>query len=622
VDAASALTTTTLAPVASLSSGTLAFGTRARLTTATTLTTVVTNTGNANLVISEFAIRGANAANFTQTNNCTTVVPGASCTFSVTFTPGAVVGAKTAELAFTTNTAVREIAITLTGNVVANSAPTAGPTISDTTPTQGSALTASSASIVDPDGTSPTTAFSFVWQQNNGGTTGFANITPAATDATFTPGAAQVNKRLRVVATYVDNHGTTDTATSAQTEVVGTLITNGAGTLTGTAGEDNITGDAGVNTITGLGSNDIIIGGGGNDSINGGAGDDTISGGLGDDMVDGDAGNDTLSGDEGNDSIIGNGGNDTIRFTGTAGGFDSVTGGAGTDTIVALTDNTVIGLTSVGAVEVVTGRAGVHIAGSAGADTLDFGGATITGVVDINGGDGNDAITGGTGNDTIAVSGTTAGFDSVTGGAGTDTIVAVTPNTVIGLTSLATVEAISPNGQPGVRISGSGVADTLNFANTNLNGLVVDGAAGNDAITGSAAADTILGGLDNDTLAGGAGNDVLEGGAGTDALNGNAGLNTFRYTAATGLFGADTITGFDPNPAGGQDVINLSGYGITTGPTGNFATRVTLTNPAGTGNTLVTVKDATNATLGTITVNGTTPGTGAGQMSVTDFTVT
>ena len=86
--------------------------------------------------------------------------------------------------------------------------------------------------------------------------------------------------------------------------------------------------------------------------------------------------------------------------------------------------------------------------------------------------------------------------------------------------------------------------------------------------------------------------------------------------SAVGRFGADTINGFDANPANGQDHILLSGFGITTA---NFASRVTLATVKGTGNTLVTVKDTANVALGTITVVGTTPGNAAGQMTITDF---
>ncbi|WP_303291261.1 choice-of-anchor D domain-containing protein [Marinobacter sp. SS5-14b] len=47
------------------------------------------NTGNAALQIDSIALEGANASDFTQTNNCTTVAAGASCSVDVNFTAAA-----------------------------------------------------------------------------------------------------------------------------------------------------------------------------------------------------------------------------------------------------------------------------------------------------------------------------------------------------------------------------------------------------------------------------------------------------------------------------------------------------------------------------------------------------
>ncbi len=66
-------------------------------------------------------------------------------------------------------------------------------------------------------------------------------------------------------------------------------------------------------------------------------------------------------------------------------------------------------------------------------------------------------------------------------------------------------------------------------------------------------------------------------------------------------FGNDVITSFDATggTAATQDLIDLSGLGITAA---NFATRVTIQDvvDAGTDDTLVTVRDASNAVIGTI----------------------
>jgi len=71
----------------------------------------------------------------------------------------------------------------------------------------------------------------------------------------------------------------------------------------------------------------------------------------------------------------------------------------------------------------------------------------------------------------------------------------------------------------------------------------------------------MLGGQANDTLIGGAGDDLFFGGLGNDTLNGGFGNDTFMFTAAG--FGNDSIQGFDIDPAGGQDLLNISGLGIS-----------------------------------------------------------
>jgi hypothetical protein len=196
------------------------------------------------------------------------------------------------------------------GNV--NDAPTAGPTISDTTPTEGLALTVDPTTIVDPDGTTTAVAgglFTFQWQQANavgvggGALAGFSNIAGATTQL-FVPAQAQVNRELQVVVTYTDDHGTLETIASTPTTVVGNRIigSNGADVFNGTStpeatteGQDIIFGLGGADNISSLGEADIIDGGTGTDTINGGAGNDTINYtmGQGADQVDGGVGTDT-----------------------------------------------------------------------------------------------------------------------------------------------------------------------------------------------------------------------------------------------------------------------------------------------------------------------------------------
>jgi Ca2+-binding RTX toxin-like protein len=116
----------------------------------------------------------------------------------------------------------------------------------------------------------------------------------------------------------------------------------------------------------------------------------------------------------------------------------------------------------------------------------------------------------------------------------------------------------------------------------------VTGGTGNDTLTGDANTNVLNGGGGNDTLTGGLGDDTLTGGAGTDS---------FGFAA---VFGDDTITDFDANPTGGQDLLDVTLLGITAG---NFGTRVVITDLG--ANTLVTIDGTDTITL--LGVSGTPP---------------
>jgi Ca2+-binding RTX toxin-like protein len=384
----------------------------------------------------------------------------------------------TAQLNIASNDPASPTVVPLTGTGVANSPVTGVPVISDTTPTEGTAISVSTAGIADTNGLG---TLNIQWRQSNvGGGGALANIA-GATSSTFLPTSTQTNRRLAVVVTFVDGAGFSETTTSASTTVVGDLFPG--------VGDNN----AGVNVLTGTA---------GQDEYHGGADADNLSTGAEDDLVSGDAGDDTINTGAGDD---------TITFTGTGEGFDAVTGGAGaSDTILALADNT-----------------------------------------------------------------------------------------NIGLRSIATVEVVDANGKTGVRILGSTLTDVLNFSLVTLTGIeAIDGGGGNDTLTGSAAADQIIGREGLDTINGGIGNDIIEGGAGNDALNGGNNNDVFRYlTIPVTGFGTDAITGFDANPTGGQDLIDLSGLGITAA---NFAANVTIAN-AGGGVASITISGG----RGVIRVNGT-----------------
>ncbi|MNR22624.1 Endo-1,3-1,4-beta-glycanase ExsH [compost metagenome] len=89
------------------------------------------------------------------------------------------------------------------------------------------------------------------------------------------------------------------------------------------------------------------------------------------------------------------------------------------------------------------------------------------------------------------------------------------------------------------------------------------GGSGNFAGTGNTLNNTIVGGAGNDVLTGGGGNDLLSSGIG--------GNDTFVFAAAG--FGNDAIFNFGVNPAAGQDLLNITGLGITSA---TFAANVSI----------------------------------------------
>ncbi|HEV2178090.1 MAG TPA: choice-of-anchor D domain-containing protein [Terriglobia bacterium] len=104
-------------PMGTLSNTNVIFPIQAVGTTGTAQTVTLSNTGTATLTITGIALGGANAGDFTQTNNCGgSLAAGASCTFTITFTPTAT-GTRTASISITDNNnnvsgTVQQIALT------------------------------------------------------------------------------------------------------------------------------------------------------------------------------------------------------------------------------------------------------------------------------------------------------------------------------------------------------------------------------------------------------------------------------------------------------------------------------------------------------------------------------
>jgi Ca2+-binding RTX toxin-like protein len=446
-------------------------------------------------------------------------------------------------------------------------------------------------------------------------------------------------------------------------------FTPATGNFAGTGNELNnvITSTGGNDTLLGLGGNDTLNGGAGNDLLDGGTGTDTMAGGTGNDtyivdvtadvvteaagagtdlvrslanaytlsanvenltfigagdfvgtgnaavnIITGGAGNDTLNGAAGADTMIGLGGNDTYIVDNAAGVITEAAGG-GIDTINSSVTFTLpnagtsevenLTLTGAGNINgtgnalnnVLTGNTGNNaLSGLAGNDTL----RGLAGNDTLDGGAGADILEGGAGNDTYV---NVEAGDTVTenAGEGTDTVQTALASFTLG----ANFENLTFTPTAG---NFAGTGNELDNVINGSNGLdTLSGLDGNDTLNGGANNDTLNGGAGNDTLTGGAGFDTLTGGAGNDSMNGGADNDTFLFAAG---FGNDTIGGFDSNPAGGQDLLDIRAFGFTT-LTGN----VTIAAAGLTGaDTLITIG------ADTVTLTGVL----AGTIDATDFLLT
>lgn len=369
-------------------------------------------------------------------------------------------------------------------------------------------------------------------------------------------------------------------------------------TIIGSTGSDNLRGGGGNDLIDGREGDDILAGDDGLDTILGGGGNDQISGGKDNDQLDGGNGDDIflVGTNDGVDTVDGGFGINLIKAS-TADVEIGLSSIANIQTISADNfanvsiigseedDTLYLGSTSLIGISRIDGRGGNDIiTGSIGADIIfgSSGDDRITGSIDndsfirnddleiyaadtrllkndrlanlptiygddvIIGGAGQDTLIGSLGNDLFQVSGTGDGFDAIDGGIGNDTIAATSAQTVIGLTSLISVETITANGFADVSILGSMTSDTFDFSTVTLTGIThIDGGAGDDVITGAALATTIAGGEGDDTLTGGAGNDVfLFAGAsgGFDTVNGGIGADAIRATTANTVIGLASFT--------------------------------------------------------------------------------
>jgi Ca2+-binding RTX toxin-like protein len=325
------------------------------------------------------------------------------------------------------------------------------------------------------------------------------------------------------------------------------LAFNGAGNFSGT-------GNALDNIMSGGAGNDTLSGAGGNDTLNGLAGTDNLNGGAGADLMDGGTGADTMAGGAGDDRYVVDNAGDVVTEAAGA-GADAVMTTLAAYTLGADVEN--LAFTGAGSfagtgnalANGITGGAGNdNLQGLAGSDTLSGGAGNDT----LDGGAGADTMAGGAGDDRYFVA-NAGDLVNEAAGAGTDAVM-VSLNTYA---MTANVENLLFTGAGNFVGTGNALANAMTGA---AGADTLSGGDGNDVLNGLAGADTLNGGAGADTLNGGDGNDRLTGGAGNDTLDGGAGSDVFVFFPAG--FGNDRINGFDANPAGGQDLMDISGLGI------------------------------------------------------------
>ena len=151
-----------------------------------------------------------------------------------------------------------------------NKLPTGSVTISGALK-QGQTLQASN-NLADADGLG---AITYQWQTSSDGINWVKTLTGSGDK--FTLSEREVDRQIKVVASYTDSNGTLETVASSATEKLGVNV------IAGTSNSELIMGTAYADNISAYAGNDTIAGGLGSDAIDGGSGIDTVkfSGQLG-----------------------------------------------------------------------------------------------------------------------------------------------------------------------------------------------------------------------------------------------------------------------------------------------------------------------------------------------------
>lgn len=190
---------------------------------------------------------------------------------------------------------------------------------------------------------------------------------------------------------------------------------------------------------------------------------------------------------------------------------------------------------------------------------------TLTGSINgdrILGGIGDDLIDGGSGNDSVLAG---DGVDTVTGGDGNDSLDGGSGNdrifggdgddVIMGLTGADRIEAGAGNDY----VYGGNGNDTIDGGTGND---VLQGQENDDSLSGNDGDDSLYGLNGNDVITGGLGDDLFNGGNGTDLLFelGNINLVLMQDSKLTGM-GTDTLVGIEAGRlagGGGNNTIDAS----------------------------------------------------------------
>ena len=311
----------------------------------------------------------------------------------------------------------------------------------------------------------------------------------------------------------------------------------------------------GSDTLSGI---ENVVGSDLGDTLAGDTGDNSLAGGLGADTLDGGSGNDTLIGEGGDDILTGNAGIDTVDYSG------AITTGVTVD--LGITGQTI------SATEGFDTLSGVENAiGSSFGDSLTGDGVAnvLTGLA------GDDTLTGNAGDDILAGGG---GNDALAGGAGVDTV-DYSGATGTGVTvdlGDAAAQFVS-NTEGSDTLSGVENAIGSNFDDS------ITGDAAQNSLAGGEGDDTLSGVTGADTLFGGGGADTLD--AGSDGVEdifsyGSVSDGTSEADGTLSPTTGDTITNFNT----GTDKFNFlsSEFGIAAGALTDGTNFFTVSNYDGT----------------------------------------